>query len=36
MSAVLAYVIKFVADMNAAVEFHSAQLGLKLRFRSPE
>jgi lactoylglutathione lyase len=36
MSAVLSYAIKFVADMKVAVEFHSAQLGLKLRFGSPE
>jgi lactoylglutathione lyase len=36
MDAVLAYTIKFVADMDAAVDFHSTQLGLKLRFASPE
>lgn len=36
MSTALTYTIKFVADMNAAVEFHASQLGLKLRFSSPE
>ena len=35
MSAKLAYTIKFVADMNAAVDFHSRLLGLELRFASP-
>jgi hypothetical protein len=29
MNAVLAYTIKFVADMDAAVDFHSRQLGLR-------
>ena len=36
MSVTLNYVIKFVGDMDAAVEFHAVQLGLKLRFQSPE
>ena len=31
----VAYVIKFVADMPAAVEFHRDVLGLPLRFQSP-
>ena len=28
--------IKFVVDMDAAVRFHTSQLGLTLRFQSPE
>jgi len=36
MSTTLTYAIKFVADMDAAVSFHTAQLGLRLRFQSPE
>jgi lactoylglutathione lyase len=36
MSTALAYTIKFVADMAAAVDFHATQLGLKLRFSSPD
>jgi predicted enzyme related to lactoylglutathione lyase len=36
MTAALAYAIKFVADMDAAVRFHTTQLGLKPRFQSPE
>ena len=36
MSIALAYAIKFVADMDAAVRFHESELGLVLRFRSPE
>jgi predicted enzyme related to lactoylglutathione lyase len=36
MSASLTYAIKFVADMESAVRFHSSQLGLRLRFQSPE
>ena len=36
MSASLTYAIKFVADMDSAVRFHSAQLGLRLCFKSPE
>ena len=31
----LAYAIKYVADMDAAVAFHRDQLGLPLRFASP-
>jgi len=31
----LRYVIKFVADMNKAVEFHRDVLGLQLKFESP-
>lgn len=36
MGTSLSYVIKFVANMDEAVRFHEAELGLKLRFRSPE
>lgn len=36
MSTTLTYAIKFVADMDAAVAFHKSELGLPLRFRSPE
>jgi lactoylglutathione lyase len=36
MSTALTYAIKFVGDMDAAVQFHVAHLGLKLRFQSPE
>jgi hypothetical protein len=36
MSADLNYAIKFVADMKAAVDFHSNQVGFKLRCESPE
>lgn len=36
MATQLVYAIKFVADMDAAVDFHRKQLGLALRFRSPE
>lgn len=32
----LAYVIKFVRDMQGAVKFHRDTLGLKLKFESPE
>ena len=35
MAAALAYAIKYVADMDQAVEFHRDQLGLALRFASP-
>jgi lactoylglutathione lyase len=31
----LKYVIKSVAEMSRAVEFHERQLGLKLKFQSP-
>jgi predicted enzyme related to lactoylglutathione lyase len=36
MSTALSYAIKFVGNMDAAVQFHVAHLGLKLRFQSPE
>ena len=36
MTTSLTYVIKFVEDMDKAVQFHVDQLGLKLRFQSPE
>ena len=36
MSTALTYVIKFVDNMDNAVQFHIAHLGLKLRFQSPE
>jgi len=36
MSTALVYAIKFVGDMDAAVRFHESELGLSLRFRSPE
>lgn len=36
MTTALTYVIKFVDNMDAAIQFHVAQLGLKLRFGSPE
>lgn len=36
MSVTLTYVIKFVGNMDEAVRFHTKQLGLKLRFQSPE
>jgi len=32
----LRYVIKFVADMDRAVQFHRDTLGLPLRFASPD
>jgi lactoylglutathione lyase len=32
----LSYAIKYVGDMFEAVRFHQDQLGLKLRFGSPE
>ena len=32
----LVYAIRFVANMEEAVRFHEQQLGLKLRFRTPE
>lgn len=35
MSTTFTYTIKYVADMNAAIEFHRSQLGLALRFGSP-
>src|SRR5215468_4320871 len=36
MDTALSYVIRFVGNMDEAVRFHTAQLGLKLRFQSPE
>ena len=36
MATTLAYAIKFVGNMGEAVRFHGEQLGLKLRFQSPE
>lgn len=36
MTAALTYVIKFVGDMDSAVRFHQSELGLAIRFRSPE
>jgi len=36
MATALVYAIKFVADMDAAIRFHASELGLSLRFRSPE
>ena len=36
MSMQLSYAIKYVGDMSAAVRFHQEQLGLKLRFQSPD
>ncbi len=36
MSAALAYVIKFVSNMDEAVRFHTTHLGLSLRFQTPE
>ncbi|MBV8340850.1 MAG: VOC family protein [Gammaproteobacteria bacterium] len=36
MGTQLSYAIKYVGDMSAAVRFHQEQLGLKLRFQSPE
>ena len=36
MTTSMTYAIKFVGNMDAAVRFHVAQLGLKLRFQSPE
>ena len=36
MTTSLTYVIKFVENMDKAVRFHVDQLGLKLRFQSPE
>ena len=32
----LVYAIKFVGDMDEAVRFHVTDLGLALRFQSPE
>jgi catechol 2,3-dioxygenase-like lactoylglutathione lyase family enzyme len=35
MSTKLVYLIRFVADMNAAAAFHRDKLGLPLKFQSP-
>ena len=35
MTTSFTYVIKFVGNMDKAVQFHVDQLGLKLRFQSP-
>ena len=32
----LSYAIKFVADMNRAIEFYKGKLGLQLKFQSPD
>ena len=32
----LAYVIKYVSDMQRAIQFYKDQLGLTLRFQSPD
>jgi predicted enzyme related to lactoylglutathione lyase len=36
MQTTLAYVIKFVADMDRAIAFHRDTLGLALRFATPQ
>lgn len=36
MSAALSYVIRFVADMGAATRFYRDEVGMTLRFESPE
>src|SRR5262245_21853215 len=36
MATSLTYAIKFVSKMEDAVRFHCTELGLKLRFQSPE
>ena len=36
MTTALIYAIKFVGDMDEAIRFHETELGLPLRFRSPE
>ena len=36
MSTAMVYAIKFVANMDDAIVFHHRQLGLPLRFQSPE
>ena len=35
MTTALTYAIKYVADMDSAVNFHKEQVGLTLRFQSP-
>jgi lactoylglutathione lyase len=32
----LVYAIRYVANMDEAIRFHEQQLGLKLRFRTPD
>jgi len=32
----LVYAVRFVSNMDEAIRFHEQQLGLKLRFRTPE
>ena len=32
----LAYAVRYVANMDAAIRFHEQQLGLKLRFSTPD
>jgi len=36
MPTALSHAIKFGGNMDTAVQFHVAHLGLKLRFQSPE
>lgn len=36
MTTTLSYAIKYVSNMENAVRFHRDQLGLKLRFESPQ
>ena len=36
MTTALTYAIKYVGNMDAAVSFHQQQLGLRLRFQSPD
>ena len=36
MSTTLTYAIKYVQDMDKAIQFHVEKLELKLRFQSPE
>lgn len=36
MAIALGYAIKFVGNVDSAVRFHVENLGLKLRFQSPE
>jgi predicted enzyme related to lactoylglutathione lyase len=36
MAMKLSYAIKFVADMDRAIEFYKGKLGLQLKFQSPD
>jgi predicted enzyme related to lactoylglutathione lyase len=36
MATAFTYAIKFVGNMQAAIRFHTEQLGFKLRFESPD